>query len=73
MKITKEQYEELCNSGCWDTTEEFNRLLEDLTGIEARSYTGYQYFDTCGNYVGDTSYCSVRDLLNNAYIKIEGE
>ena len=73
MKITKEQYEELCDCKSWDTNEEFHNLLEDLTGIAAKRYTGYQYFDTSGNYVGDSSDCSVRDLLNNAYIEIEGE
>lgn len=73
MKITKEQYEELCDSKCWDGNEEFHNLLEDLTGIEAKRYVGYQYFDTLGNYVGDSSDCSVRDLLNSAYIEIEGE
>ena len=73
MKITKEQYRELCDSECWDTTEEFHNLLEDLTGIEVKRYTGYPYFEALGNYVGDSSDCSVRDLLNSAYIEIEGE
>ena len=73
MKITKEQYEELCESKCWDTTEEFHNLLEDLTGIEAKRYTGYQYFDSAGNFIGDSNEVCVRDLLDNAYIEIEGE
>ena len=70
MKITKEQYEELCESKCWDTYEEFHKILEEITGIEAKRYTGYQYFDSIGNYVGDSNDCSVKDLLDNAYIQV---
>ena len=73
MKITNEQYEELCDSKCWDGKEDFHELLEEMTGIEARPYTGYSYFDSAGNYLGDSTDNSVRDLLNNAYIEIEGE
>ena len=73
MKITKEQYEELSESRCWDTDEEFHKMLEEITGIEAKRYTGYQYFDSAGNFIGDSNEVCVRDLLNNAYIEIEGE
>ena len=73
MKITKEQYDELCESKSWDGNEDFHELLESITGIEAKRYTGYQYFDSAGNYIGDSSDCTVRDLLNSAYIEIEGE
>ena len=70
MKITKEQYEELCESKCWGTYEEFHEMLEEIAGIEAKRYTGYQYFDSIGNYLGDSNDCSVKDLLDNAYIKV---
>jgi hypothetical protein len=70
MNITKEQYEELCESKFWDGTEAFHELLESITGIEAKRYTGYQYFDASGNYLGDISECTVKDLLDNAYIQI---
>ena len=73
MKITKEQYEELVESRFWDSKEDFHKLLEETTGIEARPYTGYSYFDGVGNYVGDSNDCTVRDLLNSAYIEFEGE
>ena len=71
MKITKEQYEELCESKCWDGNEDFHELLESMTGIEARRYTGYSYYDSSGNYLGDSNDMSVRDLLNGAFIEVE--
>lgn len=69
-KISKEQYEELCESECWDSREEFNKLLEQTTGIIATPYTGYIYYDGNGNYVGDSDCNIVEDLLHNAYIEI---
>ena len=70
-KISKEQYEELCESKFWDSYDDFHRMLEEITGITAKRYTGYQYFDSYDNYVGDSNDDTVRDLLHNAYIKIE--
>ena len=70
MKITRDEYKALCDSKSWDSREDFHKLLEELTGIEAQKYTGYQYFDSAGNYLGDSDDSSVRDLLDNAYIEI---
>lgn len=70
-KISKEQYEKLCESRAWYGKEDFHDLLEDMTGIVAKQYIGYQYFDNSGNYIGDSGDASVRDLLNSAYIEIE--
>jgi hypothetical protein len=67
-KITIKQYDELYAER--HNTKEFNKLLEEFTGIIAKPYTGYQYFDEAGNYVGDTEYNSVEEILKNAYIKI---
>ena len=71
MKISKKQYEELCESKCWDGNEDFHEILEKHTGIVARPYTGYSYYDETGNYIGDSNSDSVRDLLKSAYIEIE--
>ena len=71
MKITKEQYEELCESKCWDDYISFHQLLENITGIKAKRYTGYSYYDSNGNYIGDSNDASVRDLLNGAFIEVE--
>ena len=56
-KISREQYEELCESKFWDSDDDFHRMLEEITGITAKRYTGYQYFDSYDNYVvkGKTS------------------
>ena len=70
-KISKEQYEELCESKFWDSDDDFHRMLEEVTGITAKPYIGYQYFDSYDNYVGDSNDDTVRDLLHNAYIEIE--
>lgn len=70
-KISKEQYEELCESKFWDSDDDFHRMLEEITGITAKRYVGYQYFDNYDNYVGDSNDDTVRDLLHNAYIEIE--
>lgn len=72
-RINKEQYETLCESKFWDSDEDFHKLLEQITGITARSYMGYSYFDSCGNYIGDSNDVTLRDLLDNAYIDIEEE
>lgn len=74
MKITKEQYQALCEAKCWSDDREFHDLLKNITGIEAKRFTGYQYFDSSGNYLGDISMydCGgIRDILDNAYIEIE--
>ena len=71
MKITKEQYKALCDTESWGSKRDFHELLKELAGIEAQKYTGYQYFDNLGNYLGDSDNCSVRDLLNGAGIGVE--
>ena len=70
-KISKSQYEELCESKFWDSTEDFHKILEEMTGITAKQYMGYSYYDSNGNYIGDSNDVFVRDLLNSAYIEID--
>jgi hypothetical protein len=70
-RITIKQYDELYAERF--NTKEFNNLLEEYTGIIAKPYTGYQYFDEAGNYIGDSDNYSVHELLKNAYIKIVNE
>lgn len=66
--ITKQQLREIRDS-CYDI-DEFHNKLEEYTGIQARSYVVYQYFDDCGNYIGDGEENSLEDLLNAAYIEV---
>ena len=70
-EIDREQYELLSDSRMWDTAEEFNKLLEEVTGITAKRYIGYQYYDADGNYIGDSNDSTVKDLLINAYIRFD--
>lgn len=66
--ITKQQLREIRDS-CYDI-DEFHDKLEEYTGIQARPYTAYQYFDDCGNYVGDSEESSLEDVLDVAYIEV---
>ncbi len=71
-KISREDYEALSGSHIWDSIDSFHRQLEHITGITARSYVAYQYYDKDDNYIGDSSESTINDLLHNAYIEIEG-
>ena len=69
--ITNDQLDELEEMLSIGDRKSFNELLEEYTGIEAKRYTAYQYYDCAGNYVGDSDNYDVREILENAYIKIE--
>lgn len=71
-KITAEQYEELVYEEGFDSSE-FHKLLEKYTGITVRPCMVFGYYDSAGNYLGDSTYCDVTDLLANAYIKVVKE
>ena len=68
--ITQEQFEELEEARVRGT-EEFHGLLEDYTGIVAKPYTEFYYYDSCGNYLGDSMDYTTRELLDSAYIKVK--
>lgn len=70
-EITKEQLEELKDVLSIDGRVKFNNLLEELTGIEARPYTAFDYYDGADNYVGDSSNYTVKELLESAYISVK--
>lgn len=67
--ITKQQLKEIRNS-CYDI-DEFHNKLKEYTGIVARPYTGYTYFDDWGNYIGSSDTSSLEDLLDAAYIGVK--
>lgn len=69
--INKDQYDLLIETKIWDGNEDFHELLEQYTGIKAKPYTGYSYYDNNGNYLGDgNDVSSIRELLNRACIHI---
>ena len=70
-EITEEQLEELEDVLSFDGRAKFNNLLEELTGIEARPYTAYQYYDSADNFVGDSDNYDVREILERAYISVK--
>ena len=70
--ITIEQLEELREAESISRLD-FNGLLEDYTGIKANPYTAFQYFDSAGNYVGDSSDDCVLDFLRRSYIGVRAE
>lgn len=69
--ITREQLNELENARFFYGVESFNFALEKMTGIKAKPYIGYSYYDTSGNYVGDSNETDTEKMLVSAYIKVE--
>ena len=70
FEITQDQLEELEDTLFIDRID-FNELLEEYTGIVAKPYTAFVYYDSVGNWVGDSDNYDVRDILKNAYITVK--
>lgn len=70
--ITTEQLEELRDAESTNRLE-FNELLEEYTGIVAKPYTAFLYYDNADNWVGDSDNFDVNDILRNAYIDVREE
>lgn len=71
--ITREQLEDIEDAySCSDRNGAY-ALLKKYTGIEARPYTAFAFYDEADNYVGDSDNHTFRDLLDNAYIEVVEE
>ena len=68
--ITKAQVEEINEKYFYESREAAYALLKEYTGIEAKPYTAYQFYDETGNYVGDSENDDFEEIIRNAYIKI---
>ena len=68
--ITRAQYKKLKANHMLNDTTEFNKILKEYTGIEATPYTSYLYFDSNGNYVGDSNETDLDELLEAAYVEV---
>jgi len=51
--------------------DSFHDKLEEYTGIKANPCIEYQYFDSCGDYIGSSDTSSLEDLLDAAYIGVK--
>lgn len=68
--ITEEQLEDIEDAiFCSDKGAAY-ALLKKYTGIEARPYTAFEFYDEADNWVGDSDHYTIRDLLDNACIKV---
>lgn len=70
--ITSRQEDEL-REAMSNNVQEYHRLLEEYTGIKARPYTAYRYYDAAGDYVGNSELDFLGELLEQAYIEIAEE
>ncbi len=71
--ITKEQLEEIEDALSCGGRETAYGMLKEYTGIEARPYTAWAFYDEADNYVGDSDNYTIRDLLDKAYIAVVEE
>lgn len=53
----------------WDK-EEFPKALKEYTGIIAKPYIAFQYYYENGDYIGDSEYYSIEDVLKEAGIEV---
>ena len=65
--ITKAQRAEL-EEACTFGVEDAHDLLRKYTGIEARPYTAYLYYD--GDFVGSRDNNGLNDLLEKANVEV---
>ena len=71
--ITAKQVEQIEDVRFCCGTEEYNKVLEELTGIKAMPYTAYSYYDAAGNFIGDSADSGLSDLLKAAYIEVKDD
>lgn len=67
--ITKAQRAEL-EEACTFGVEDAHDLLRKYTGVEARPYTAYLYYDENGNFVGSSDDDGLDDLLEKANVEV---
>lgn len=67
--ITQAQMDEL-EEACTFGVEEAHDLLRKYTGIEARPYTAYLYYDEDGDFVGSSDDDGLDDLLEKANVEV---
>ncbi len=69
-KITEDEYQELLDAVEERRPELIIETFEKLTGIVVKPYTGYQFFDAAGNYLGDDNWNDIDEILKEAEIEV---
>lgn len=67
--LTNEQLKEIRYVYAFGGIDEFHATLKKYTGIEARPYTSYLYYDACGDFIGDSD-TPLEELLGAAYLEV---
>lgn len=67
--ITKEQYVDIEDARFFDR-DEYHKLLEEYAGIIAKPYTAFSYYDSAGNYIGDSENSDAMGLLKLAHVEV---
>lgn len=62
-------FENLQDALQWDK-DKFPKMLEKLTGIIAKPYIGFSYYDAADNFIGDSEYQSLSEILEEAEIEV---
>ena len=71
--ITRAQYNDIESTVFLGDRQEFNARLQKHTGIVARPYTAYSYYDAAGNYLGDSNDTDLDELLQAAYKEVKDD
>ena len=69
---TNEQLREILESYSLGDIDDFHAALKKYTGIEARPYTAYLYYDVNGDFIGDSD-TSLEELLGAAYLEVNND
>lgn len=71
--ISREKFNELNNHLEYDGADEvFLAELYDATGIAAKPYTSYNFYNEDGDYAGNSEE-DLRDILNHAGVGVRKE
>ncbi len=72
-QITRKQLEQIEDARMCCDVEEYNKVLEEITGITAAPFTAYSYYDSDLNYLGDTENNTLEEIMKAAYIEVIDE
>lgn len=57
---------------CCDA-DEYNKVLEEITGITAAPFTAYSYYNSALDYIGDSENNTFAEILKAAEIEVIDE